>query len=58
MTFTEKMILSGIVLWALMRLCRSNYKLKGIEPKDWMFKLGGAGMFFSITFSVFWIWSQ
>ena len=58
MTFTAKMILSGIALYLLMLGLTKLYEKDGDEPPFLVDLLGLIAIGDVILFSMIWIWSQ
>lgn len=58
MTFTEKMILSGALLFSVMRLITKTIKSGGDDVPFWVSFTGVLSLVDVMAFSAVWIWSQ
>lgn len=58
MTFTEKIILSGIISFALLRVIHENHKSIGARVPNWCLLSSTVIAFLTSIASIIWIWSQ
>ena len=58
MTYTEKMILSGLAVWGYTRNYAKGFSRRGEDVSVVIAFLGGLGITTSFAFSMVWIWSQ